>query len=290
MPDNIPDYGNEVLSGDGTFNLLIGGKHGALVDTLIFAHIDEVDRTVRMISIPRDLYYNGRKINMLANYYGLEELKKAISKISGYELDKYIVIDMYAFIEVVDLIGGIDIHLDQAVVDPTYKTIDNGVEGTLHYEPGDYHLGGKQALRLARTRHTSSDFARAERQQMILKAIQSKARNFGFGDTDTIYEIIKSVLKRTETDIKLNEAIAYYFKYQDYEISGNAVISTGNILTVPPYVAKEECAKVPAEGAPGLNENQQKLCTEGINAYTLIPRNNDWNLIKWFFRDHFAQG
>ena len=104
------------------------------------------------------------------------ELKKVLSDMTGYKLDKYILIDMYAFIDVIDLIGGIDVHLDKAVIDPTYRTVDDGVVGTLHYEPGDYHLGGVEALRLARSRHTSSDFARAERQQLIIESIQNKAQ------------------------------------------------------------------------------------------------------------------
>ncbi len=285
IPDVIPEYGDELSHDDSTFNILIAGKHGSLVDTMIFTHIDEERGDIRMISIPRDLFYNGRKINSFPHYYGMEELKKVLSDITGYELDKFILIDMYAFIDVIDLIGGIDIHLDQAVIDPTYKTIDNGVEGTLHYEPGDYHLGGKEALRLARTRHTSSDFARAERQQMILEALQDKARNFGFGDADTIYEIAKVVLSKTETDITLDEAIAYYFRYQNYEIKSNNVMSSGNVLYVPPYITAENCSKLIAEaeaaGQPRPN------CENENQAYTLLPRDNNWNVIKWFFRENF---
>ncbi|MBD3361096.1 hypothetical protein GF366_04845 [Candidatus Peregrinibacteria bacterium] len=285
IPEEIPEYSDQVFDYENSFNILIAGKHGNLVDTMIFAHVDEEKREVRMISIPRDLYYNGRKINSFAYYYGMSELKKVLSDMTGYELDKYILIDMYAFIDVIDLVGGIDIHLDKPVIDPTYRTVDNGVEGTLHYEPGDYHLGGVEALRLARSRHTSSDFARAERQQLILTALQNKAKNFGFGDADTIYEIAKTVLSKTETDIGIDEAIAYYFRYQNYEIISNDVMSSGNVLYVPPYITVSNCEKLIAEAKtagqpiPGcMNQN---------HAYTLLPRNNNWNIIKWFFREKF---
>lgn len=285
IPDNVPVYEGTPVSDKGSFNVLIAGKHGSLVDTMIFAHIDENKRTVRMISIPRDLFYNGRKINAFAHSYGMDELKRVLSDISGYKLDKYILIDMYAFIDVIDLIGGIDIHLNQAVIDPTYRTVDNGKEGTLHYEPGDYHLGGKESLRLARTRHTSSDFARAERQQMIIEAIQSKAQNFGFGDAETIYQIAKTVLGKTETDISLDEALAYYFRYQNYQIESNNVMSSGNVLYVPPYITTENCRKMineaAAAGAPKPD------CENQNNAYTLLPRDNNWNIIKWYFKENF---
>ncbi len=280
IPDKLPAFSKEASHDKDTFNILIAGKNGSLVDTMIFAHINEKTKDIRMISIPRDLHFNGRKINAFANSYGMPELCKALSKLTGYQLDKYIVIDMYAFIDVVDLIGGVDVHLDKAVVDPTYKVIDNGITSTLHYEPGDYHLGGKQALRLARTRHTSSDFARAERQQMILEALQSKARNFGFGDSDTIYQIAKTVLAKTETDISLEDAIVYYFRYQNYDIKSNDVMSSGNILYSPPYITAENCAATVASTG-------DTSCQGANHAYILIPRDEKWDLIKWFFKEKF---
>lgn len=285
IPKNIPDYSSSTFGEKEDFNVLIAGDHSGLVDTMIFMHIDEKNREIKMISIPRDLFYNGRKINAFAQSYGMPELKKVLSEMTGYELDKYVKIDMYAFIEVIDLVGGVDVHLDQPVIDPTYRVVDNGKEGTLRYEPGDYHLGGKEALRLARSRHTSSDFARAERQQKIIESLQTKAQNFGFGDLDTIYQIAKTVLSKTDTDIGLDEAIAFYFKYQNYKIVSNDVMSSGNVLHVPPYITQENCdqqmalAAASGEADPG--------CANQNHAYTLLPLNNDWNVIKWFFKEKF---
>jgi polyisoprenyl-teichoic acid--peptidoglycan teichoic acid transferase len=289
IPENIPNYSTELVDDDDTFTVLIAGKHGALVDTMIVAHIDDERQDVRMVSIPRDLQYNGRKINSYPHYYGMEELVKVLKEVTGYEIDRYILIDMYAFIDVIDLIGGIDVSLEQAVIDPFYRTVDNGVVGTLHYEPGDYHLGGVEALRLARSRKTSSDFARAERQQMILEAIQEKARNFGFGDADTLYLIARTVLDKTETNIGFDEAIGYYFRYQNYKIKSNDVMSSGNILYVPPYVKKEDCVAREGEidAISGQPVKLPALCAAGAHAYTLLPKDDDWNVIKWFFREKF---
>lgn len=285
IPDVIPEYGDTVLNGENTFNILVAGKNGSLLDSMIFAHINEDKQTVRMVSIPRDLFYNGRKINSYAFYYGLPELKKVISDVTGYKLDKYIVIDMYAFIEVVDLVGGIDVHLDTPVIDPTYRVVENGVEGTLHYDPGDYHFGGVEALRIARSRYTTSDFSRAARQQIILKALQTKSKDLGFGDADTIYEIAKSVLAKTETDISLDEAVAYYFRYRNYKIETADVMSSGNILYVPPYITEKACEELIAAAAAAGTEKPG--CEEENHAYTLLPKNDNWNIIKWFFREKF---
>ncbi len=288
MPDKIPDYSGDTVSVAGQFNLLIAGKHDGLVDVMIFANINPTTRKIKLISIPRDLYYNNRKINSYYPLFGMDELKRVIGTISGYQIDKFVLIDMYAFIDVIDLIGGVDVHLDQAVIDPSYKTFDDGKWSTLYYRVGDYHLSGKQALRIARTRHSSSDFARANRQQIILKAIQTKAKEFGFGDAGTLNSIAQSVLSRTETDITLPEAIADYFRYQGFEIEGGNVLSTANVLEskFSGDLAEEECKdKLPAiSSKESLEVMIEDKCTqEDKGQYLLVPKDDDWNILRWYF-------
>ncbi len=281
MPDNIPNYGDKPKSNDGQLNLLIAGNHDSLVDTMIFANINPETRKVTLISIPRDLYYNGRKINAIYTLYGMDELKRTLSFITGYKIDKFILIDMYAFIDVIDMIGGIDVHLDQPVIDPTYKTFDGGEWGTLYYRAGDHHLSGKQALRLARTRHTSSDFARAERQQLILKALQKKAQQFGFGDALNLNQLVQNILAKTKTDISLSEAISYYFRYQQFEVRGGNVLSSGNVLfskyTGDIQRQEQNCANATT------TEEQDECAKIAKGQYILMPLNENWNTVRWYF-------
>ncbi len=251
---------------------------------MIFANINTEKRRITLISIPRDLYYNGRKINSIYALYGMPEMKRTLSYITGYSIDRYILIDMYAFIDVIDLIGGIDVHLDKPVIDPTYKTLDGGEWGTLYYRAGDHHLSGKQALRIARSRHTSSDFARAERQQMILKSLQKKARELGFGDAKKVSSLIGTVLKKTETDINVAEAVSYYFRYQSFNVRGGNVLSTGNVLSSR-YTGEikrqeEGCDLVSAEDTERL-ESCKKI---EKGAYILEPQNGDWGIIRSYVR------
>jgi len=279
---------------EGQLNILVAGKHGNLVDTMIFANIDPENRKVTLVSLPRDLYYNGRKINSIYHYYGMDELKRTLSFITGYQIDKYILIDMYAFIEVVDMIGGVDVHLDQPVIDPTYKTFDGGKWGTLYYRAGDHHLSGKQALRLARSRHTSSDFARSERQHMLLASIQAKARTFGLGDAGSLKTLAERVLAKTETDIGLADAISYFFRYQSYEINGGHVVSSGNVLasryTGEIEKEKRNCAKKNVTNEEGETEEVDPCKNIDKGAYILLPRNGNWNTIRWYFHQIIEEG
>lgn len=288
MPKEVPKYA-EGATVSGQTNFLIAGKNGGLVDTMIIANVNTEKRRITLVSLPRDLYYNNRKINSYYALYGMEELKRILSKITGYKIDKYILVDMYAFIDVIDIIGGVDVHLDQPVIDPTYRVNDNGVWSTLYYRPGDYHLSGKEALRLARTRHTSSDFARAERQQMIIKAVQKKARGFGFGDAVKLTQMAKAILTRTETDIGLDEALPDYFRYQSFEINTGNVVSSGNVLEskFTGDQAAKDCMDKLAKQKNLSDEDRAKAeqtCQKTDKGqYILQPVNGNWNVIRWYF-------
>lgn len=251
---------------------------------MIVVNIDPVKRRVNLVSIPRDLFYNNRKINEIYSIYGMEELKRTLAFITGYHIDKYILIDMYVFIEVVDLIGGIDVHLDKPVVDPTYKTYDGGRWGTMYYRAGDHHLYGRQALRLARSRNTSSDFARAERQHVILEAIKNKFKEFGLGDAGALKILANQILARTESDINLAEAISFFFRYQNFEINGGHVISTGNVLNAK-YRGDEAIKRAGCPAVEDATEEFKEKCSKmSRGQYILVPRDDNWNTVRWFMR------
>lgn len=270
--------------------MLIAGRHDSLTDTMIFAHIDNVSKDIYLVSIPRDLYLNGRKINSIYASYGMDELARQLSQITGYKIDKYALIDMYAFIEAVDLVGGIDVHLDSAVIDPSYKTFDDGKWGTLSYLPGDYHLNGVQALRIARSRHFSSDFDRAARQQLILNSLKTKAQNLGFGDAGTLTSIIETVLGKVETNISLQEALSYYFRYQGFEIHSGYVLSGANVLVSSNYQVPEGAGEEDKNKCLTANvkPDDVETCSKFTRSYILLPRNNNWDVVKWYFGEVFG--
>ena len=277
MPETLPEYDELAASGEGV-NILICGKHGSNVDTIIFANVNPENKKVTLISLPRDLYYQERKINSVYYYYGMDEFIREVEDITGQQIDKYMLIDMYVFADIIDAMGGIDITLTEDLIDPSYTTYDNGIWSTLYYPAGDYHLNGTQTLRVARSRHYSSDYDRAERQQMILESIKDKGLSMGLSDTTALFEIVELVMDNTETDIGINEALMYFVQYKDYDISRGNVLSTGNILeNQHVYVdydtsAEEEvCDEVSGE------------CEVQNFVYTLIPAGGNWDYIKWYF-------
>ncbi len=263
------------------------GKHGENFDSMIIANINTNKGTVGLISIPRDIYFNGRKINSASNYYGIGELKRQLGIITGLHINHYMIIDMYAFIEVIDLMGGINFYVHEPLVDPTYKTFDNGEWSTLDYQRGEYHLSGVQALRLARSRSTSSDFARAERQQNIIVSIKNKANSLGAGDAGSIAYMISAILKRTNTDMSYKTMMSYALRFKNYSAQTKGSLSTFNVLKSETQTVEleedneeEKCYKK----LPSANRVIEIKCAPRFDGqYILVPR-VDWNSVRWYVR------
>lgn len=269
----------ELVDDPANFNVLLMGKHGSNVDTIIFANINTNTRKITLLSVPRDLWVDGRKINSYYGSFGLYQQVKTVESILGYKIHKYILIDMYVFRDVIDLMGGVTVTLESDLVDPTYKTCDNGICSTLYYEAGEHHLDGTEALRVARSRHTTSDYSRASRQQLILEGIQEKAKSLGFGDAEALVDIIQTVLASTETDIAADEALRYYFRYQNFELSRGSVLSPANVLS---SVAEPVNYVTSHEITFCLDEAKPETCSAGYALDTLQPRDGNWDLIPWY--------
>jgi len=137
---------------------------------------------------------------------------------------------MYAFIEAINAIGGIDIVLEESLTDPTYIIKEEGKWKTLHYDAGFHHLDGLGALRIVRSRHTSSDFARSRRQHKILSALVKKINNKWMQGEGFVTKMTKLLLKYCYTDFSVAEIVKYYFKYRNYDIGESVVLNTDNVL------------------------------------------------------------
>ena len=186
---------------DGWLNVLLLGLDtrcagglvtGANTDTMIVVSANAATGDVLMFSFPRDLtgfplYVGGTmpgywKLNTFAGYTkqhpetfsdpGQPALAYEIGYLLGIPIDYYASINICGFPQLIDEVGGVDVCNTKQIDDPGYHWTD----GHLGYElaPGEYHLDGENALAFARSRHGSSDFARAKRQQQLLSALRSQ--------------------------------------------------------------------------------------------------------------------
>lgn len=261
----------ESTSSKGKEYFLLVGTHEFNADTIIVAAADARKKKISLISIPRDLYYQGAKINHIYQTYGGEMLARALSKILGRPIKSYIGIDMYAFIEVINILGGVDIVLDENLVDITYKVKENGEWSTLAYKKGAHHLNGIEALRIVRSRHSSSDFERSKRQQKVLRAVKTRLSEASPAE---FYKLLKVLLKFVKTNMSPSEIIRLFNKYRDSRIEGQYQLDTSNVLYSTYsnlYVLPEE-EQIKALADPDFYKG----------GWIVLPKNNDWKLIRWY--------
>jgi LCP family protein required for cell wall assembly len=99
-----------------------------------------------------------------------------LEQILGLKIDYYALVDFGGFKEVIDALGGITVDVPEAFSDSTYPTENNGYM-TVSFTGGIQKMNGEKALQYARSRHTTSDFSRSLRQQIIIKAIIDKIKD-----------------------------------------------------------------------------------------------------------------
>ena len=103
---------------------------------------------------------------------GIEATRDAVEGALGLTIQYYVQIDMQGFIELIDALGGITI--DSSGTYPINGDLDEDgnmvlVEGWI--EPGVQVMNGYTALWYARSRYTSSDYDRMQRQREVQEAI-----------------------------------------------------------------------------------------------------------------------
>jgi len=171
-------------------------------DTIIVLSLDPLNRTASMLSIPRDTLVaipgNGQdKVNAAYAYGGPDLAQKTIEALLGIRLNSYALIDFGAFTRIVDSVGGVLIDVKRPIRDEAYPTADFGVE-RLNIQPGPQLMPGDIALKYARSRHDSSDFSRARRQQDVISAIRGRLA------TDGMLSRIPSIVGEVGSAVETN--------------------------------------------------------------------------------------
>ncbi|MEA2113041.1 MAG: LCP family protein [Patescibacteria group bacterium] len=194
-----------------------GHSGGELTDTIILIHLEQDDnnsnsgRKAFLISLPRDLLVkipgagNLAKINSLYNAVGIEALKEKIKEITGLPVDNYIMVDLALVKEVISLIGGLNVFIEQDIDDP-YFPGPNYSHQTFNISAGWRYLDGPTTLKYIRTRYTSpnGDFDRMSRQQQIIQLLKQKVLALNpLWDFPTYMKIFNSMQNHIETDLGL---------------------------------------------------------------------------------------
>lgn len=255
--------------GRGRVNVLLlgrgGGNHDApdLTDTMMLVSIDPVNHTAAMLSLPRDLWVNVpdmgvMKINAAwesgefkylgkstpgstdpkAIKAGFNTVDQTVQSVLGVDIDYNVLLDFQAFRQAVDTVGGISVNVPSDLVDPTMAWENKG--SPILAKAGLQDFNGKQALIYVRSRETTSDFARAQRQRAVLLALKSRVETLGtLSNPFKLSGLFNAFGNNVATDLSISNANRLYSILKG--ISGANISSIdldgGSVAGAPQYVA-----------------------------------------------------
>lgn len=202
-------------------------------DALMVATLNEKEKSVKLLSIPRDSYVYipevgySTKIN---HAYKFGEAKASIDTIElllDIPIDYYVAINFEAFMEIIDALDGIELDVPYTITEQNSKD----QAGAITIEEGLQQLNGEEALAFARTRKQDTDVERGKRQQQVIQAILSKAKSVS--SLPKYGSVIDAVGSNMRTNMTFDEMTSLI----DYGISGNldieTLVLTGNDLYLP---------------------------------------------------------
>lgn len=204
-----------------------------LTDTIILASLDKKKHLISMLSIPRDLYveYGDQfgsewKINWIyaKTYYATESkekwmkaLQEKISQITWEKIDYYLNVDFNWFTKVVDALGWIEINVPNNFVDDQYPD-DNWGYRTLVFRKWTWNFSWDNALKYARSRHSTSDFDRSLRQQQVISWVKQKVIEADYlTSPKKIKEFYNIYKKYVFTDIWVTDLLTFLPVFTDAE-------------------------------------------------------------------------
>lgn len=162
---------------------------GMNTDTMILLHVPADGSRASFVSLPRDSYvdipgYGTHKLNSAFAFgynedapagstdeqraaFGAKKLIQTISSISGVAIDHYVSIDLFGFVLLTDIVGGVPVNLCQAQQEP---------KSGINLPAGAQEISGAQALAFVRQRDglPRADLDRIVRQQVFIGGMVSK--------------------------------------------------------------------------------------------------------------------
>jgi LCP family protein required for cell wall assembly len=191
-------------------------------DTMMVLTLEPKSKRAGVLSIPRDLWVPipGHKDGRINTAHFLGDLydypgggpalaMETVEYNLGVPVNYFVRVNFEGFVKLVDLIGGIDVYVENTINDPTYPGPNYDYD-PLYIEAGWHHFDGEMALKYARTRHGNSDFDRAHRQQQVMLAILNQVASLKLlpnlaKNASQIYDTLQNAI---QTNLALDQMLA----------------------------------------------------------------------------------
>lgn len=202
-------------------------------DTMMVASVSPEDGNISLLSIPRDTKVTipGRKgydkVNHAFAYGGADLAERTVEEFLRIPINYYVLIDWQAFIKVVDILGGVDLYVEN---DMNYE--DPYANLSIHLKKGYQHLDGEKAGEYIRYRHDElGDIGRVQRQQRFLKALNNEM--WQAGTILKLPALVNTIDKYVQTDMNLLTMVKVANTLKTFHATGlQAEMVPGNFATL----------------------------------------------------------
>lgn len=195
----------------GKFNVLVLGvdKDGTRADTIMLFSVDNINKSIKVLSIPRDtrVSHNGKnfKINACLGF----ETKEAfmidkIKELTGMPIHYYCEVSFEGIRNIIDILGGVDYNV------PMKMDYDDPAQDLhIHLEKGPQHLDGDKAEQLLRFRkgYSNQDLGRIDTQQDFIKELFKQKMQTKY--LLKAVEIINAAYPNVQTNFTITSALEF---------------------------------------------------------------------------------
>ena len=200
---------------------------GTQSDCIMIASINNETNEVKLISVYRDTLLRQadgtyEKANSAYNTGGPEAAVSLLNRNFDLDIRNYVSVDFSALVEVIDLLGGIDLDMTEEEVkycnQYAYETaiVSGKTCEDIEIKDGVQHVDGVHAVGYARIRYTDgNDFKRTERQREVLQIVAQKAQE---ANILTLNEIVNTVFPMISTSLTIQDMLGFAAHALDYKI------------------------------------------------------------------------
>ena len=226
------------------FNIYISGidTYGSIStvsrsDVNIIMTVNMNTHKILLTTTPRDAYVKipdggADQYDKLthAGIYGVETSEKTLENLYGIKIDYYARINFTSFLKLIDQLGGVTVHNDQAFT---------SLHGKFDFPVGDIQMNSEQALGFVRERYSldGGDNDRGKNQEKVISAIVNKLASLNTVSNFT--SIVNNLQDSVQTNMSLDTINALANTQLDsgskFTVASQAVTGTGSTGQLTSY-------------------------------------------------------
>ena len=225
------------------FNIYISGidTYGSIStvsrsDVNIIMTVNMNTHKILLTTTPRDAYVKigggADQYDKLthAGIYGVETSEQTLENLYGINIDYYARINFTSFLKLIDQLGGVTVHNDQAFT---------SLHGKFDFPVGDIQMNSEQALGFVRERYSldGGDNDRGKNQEKVISAIVNKLASLN--SVSNFTSIVNNLQDSVQTNMSLDTINALANTQLDsgskFTVTSQAVTGTGSTGQLTSY-------------------------------------------------------